>query len=229
MKKLLVAVASVGGLALGAATVAQAGGEVPAAPSLAVTPDTGEPGFEFALVVEPCPEGVEVTFEVPGDSQTTDCPVPNGSAFLTSQTFTAPAEPGTYPVAAILNFDPGGDFPFPDEPVDCLDVQFNADVCALFGEIEVIEPVVTTTTVAETTTTVAETTTTVAETTTTDAPTTDAPTTTIDDGSGVPVPTTNPVPGLPETGSGGGTAGLALLMLVFGGALVVVTRARRSA
>jgi LPXTG-motif cell wall-anchored protein len=208
------------GVVLAGAGAASAGEVAPVDASLVVSPEQGQPGFEFTMTVEPCPGGYDLEFVVPGDTDTATCPLPNGfTAFQSSKTFTAPATPGTYDVYVVLRFglvpasfvmqEDNGDL-----PVDCLEVQFDADECALYGEITVLEPEATTTT-----TVVDETTTTVAET-----------TTTLDD-SGVPVPTTAPTGTLPATGNSGSSVpvSMALVVLLAGIAMIAVTRARRNA
>jgi LPXTG-motif cell wall-anchored protein len=214
------------GVVLAGATAASAGGEGFAPPDLVVTPDQGQPGFEFTMAVEPCPGGYDLEFVVPGDTDTASCPTNGFAAFQTSKTFMAPVTPGTYDVYVVLQYGlVPASFVMQDNgalPVDCLDVQFDADVCALYGEITVLEPEATTTTtvVDETTTTVVETTTTVV----------DETTTTLDD-SGVPVPTTAPTGTLPATGNSGSSVpvSMALVVLLAGIAMIAVTRARRNA
>lgn len=206
------------GVVLAGVTAASAGEIGFGEPSLIVSPEQGEPEFEFTMRIEPCPPMYTIEFVVPGDSDSMPCPLNGLDPFITSKTFTAPATPGTYPVYAVVSYQnmpvsfvaqegPG------EPPVDCLEVDFDADVCALFGEITVLAPEATTTT-----TVVDETTTTVV----------DETTTTLDD-SGVPVPTTAPTGTLPATGGSSTRVPVssALVVLLAGLALLAVTRAAR--
>ncbi len=208
MKKLFLSVGLVAGLVLAAAGPAHA-----ANPELSAAPSSGGPGFTFDLEVDDCFGPSNVLFTVPGDTDNATCD--NDGDTVVSTEFTAPAAPGTYDVTALLYVtQEPPTAAVPDCPDEIL--TFSQLPCLLTAEITVV--VDTTTTTTTTTTTVVETTTTTVPATTTTVPMTTAP-----------APTTTMVltPQLPATGGpDASTALFAALLLVLGGGLVVLTRAR---
>jgi LPXTG-motif cell wall-anchored protein len=220
MKKIALALIAVSGVVY-ATGVATAGGSYVDAPTVMTTQSSGGPGFAFTAIVEPCMEGESVDFEFQGATGSDIC----NSSRQASADFTAPALPGEYTgTATLLGYQndvmiretAAGGFsgfsrpqaaPLPERP---LVLEFDITVAD------------------DSTTTVAPTT--VAPTTTEAPITTDpAPTTTIDDGSGLPTPTTSPSGDLPATGGSGmnTSAVIALSLFAVGAGMLVVSQVRR--
>lgn len=219
-------------------------------PTLEVTPDSGEPEFEFTMTVEDCanaldlilvdvdPQRVAVEIDVDfftfegsevdlGAIADEDIGVPceeESSSEAVSKTFTAPDGPGVYPVLAVVYATEG-------DSNDVLGLTDNDlpvacdEVEVLFGDVSTAVGAVESCSITGQITVeqVDETTT------TTTTIVVDVPTTTIAEDAGVPAPTEPPVIELPATGSTGNaaTAALALLLLLADGAFVVIGTRRR--
>ena len=213
--------------------------------SLTAIPDSGDPGFDFDLSLDGCrtahlaikqlQTAENVTFVVPwlGEDGIVETTCSDGQAGATG--FTAPGEPGTYDVFAILQgfgLQPASSH---DELIDGVDpcasngsAYADFEPCYVEAAITVDEPPpVTDPPVTDPPATDPP----VTDPPVTDPPTTTAaPTTTIDEGAGVPAPTEPPVAELPATGTSGntGVTALAILLLLAGGGLVVLGTRRRT-